>query len=198
MAATDMMMGRFSSIQGTVWSWTSRCISGCIFLQAMGAVYFASRYGRGTSLRPLISSPVYACRDYEKVPLVDAAAVRASFGTPAVPQVFGRDVRLSGWRQRGTRFSFAVSAPDGAVVRLPLFFYPGYAARNEAGREVAVREGRDHLVEVVLPPGGTVVFGRYAGRPGFLWLDVLAVASWGAFAWGCWRRRRAGGSQGAF
>ena len=129
---------------------------------------------------------------------VDAAAVRASFGTPAVPQVSGRDVRLSGWRQRGTRFSFAVSAPDGAVVRLPLFFYPGYAARDEAGREVAVREGRDHLVEVLLPPGGTAVFGRYAGRPWFLWLDVLAVASWGAFAWGCWRRRRAGGSQGAF
>lgn len=129
---------------------------------------------------------------------VDAAAVRASFGTPAVPQVSGRDVRLSGWRQRGTRFSFAVSAPDGAVVRLPLFFYPGYAAWDEAGREVAVREGRDHLVEVVLPPGGTAVFGRYAGRPWFLWLDVLAVASWGAFAWGCWRRRRAGGSQGAF
>lgn len=129
---------------------------------------------------------------------VDAAAVRASFGTPAVPQVSGRDVRLSGWRQRGTRFSFAVSAPDGAVVRLPLFFYPGYAARDEAGREVAVREGRDHLVEVVLPPGGTAVFGRYAGRPWFLWLDVLAVASWGAFAWSCWRRRRAGGSQGAF
>ena len=41
----------------------------------------ASRYGRGTSLRPLISSPVYDCRDYEKVPLVDAAAVRGDDGS---------------------------------------------------------------------------------------------------------------------
>lgn len=102
------------------------------------------------------------------------------------------------WRQLAASAVRRRALVLAAVVRLPFFFYPGYAARDEAGREVAVREGRDHLVEVVLPPGGTAVFGRYAGRPWFLWLDVLAVASWGAFAWGCWRRRRAGGSQGAF
>lgn len=34
----------------------------------------ASRYGRGAALRPVISSPVYDCKDYEKVPCVDAAA----------------------------------------------------------------------------------------------------------------------------
>ena len=41
----------------------------------------ASRYGRGISLRPIISSPVYDCRDYEKVPLMDAAAVRGEDGS---------------------------------------------------------------------------------------------------------------------
>ena len=35
----------------------------------------ASRFGRGTALRPIIDSPVYDCSDFEKVPLVDAAAV---------------------------------------------------------------------------------------------------------------------------
>ena len=34
----------------------------------------ASRFGRGTALKPIISSPAYDCQDYEKVPLVDAAA----------------------------------------------------------------------------------------------------------------------------
>ena len=40
----------------------------------------ASKYGRGTSLRPIITSPVYDCRDYEKVPLADAAAVLGDDG----------------------------------------------------------------------------------------------------------------------
>ena len=41
----------------------------------------ASKYGRGTSLRPIISSPVYDCKDYEKVPLVDAAATLGDDGS---------------------------------------------------------------------------------------------------------------------
>jgi alpha-N-arabinofuranosidase len=44
----------------------------------------ASRYGRGTALRPVISSPVYDCKDYEKVPLVDAAAVLGDDGSLTV------------------------------------------------------------------------------------------------------------------
>ena len=35
----------------------------------------ASKYGRGTSLRPVIKSPTYDCSDYEQVPFVDATAV---------------------------------------------------------------------------------------------------------------------------
>ena len=41
----------------------------------------ASKYGRGTALRPVITSPVYDCRDYEKVPLVDAAGVLGDDGS---------------------------------------------------------------------------------------------------------------------
>ena len=40
----------------------------------------ASKYGRGTALRPIVSSPVYDCKDYEKVPLVDAAGVLGEDG----------------------------------------------------------------------------------------------------------------------
>ena len=40
----------------------------------------ASRYGRGTSLRAVVDSPAYDCRDYERVPLVDAAAVQEDGG----------------------------------------------------------------------------------------------------------------------
>ena len=44
----------------------------------------ASKFGRGTSLRPVITSPVYDCKDYEKVPLVDAAAVLGDDGSLTV------------------------------------------------------------------------------------------------------------------
>ena len=44
----------------------------------------ASKSGRGTALRPVITSPVYDCKDYEKVPLVDAAAVLGDDGSVTV------------------------------------------------------------------------------------------------------------------
>jgi alpha-N-arabinofuranosidase len=44
----------------------------------------ASKYGRGTALRPVLSSPVYDCRDFEKVPLVDAAATLGDDGSVTI------------------------------------------------------------------------------------------------------------------
>ena len=44
----------------------------------------ASKYGRGTALRPVISSPVYDCKDFEKVPLVDAAATLGEDGSVTI------------------------------------------------------------------------------------------------------------------
>ncbi|MBE5779522.1 MAG: alpha-N-arabinofuranosidase [Clostridiales bacterium] len=44
----------------------------------------ASAYGRGTALRPLISSPVYDCSDYEAVPLVDATATLGDDGSVTI------------------------------------------------------------------------------------------------------------------
>ena len=41
----------------------------------------ASCYGRGTSLRALVNSPVYDCRDYDAVPLIDSTAVMGDDGS---------------------------------------------------------------------------------------------------------------------
>jgi len=40
----------------------------------------ASALGRGTALRPVIQSPAYACKDFDQVPLIDAAATMADNG----------------------------------------------------------------------------------------------------------------------
>jgi len=44
----------------------------------------ASKYGRGTALRPIVASPTYDCTDYEKVPLVDATATLADDGSVTI------------------------------------------------------------------------------------------------------------------
>ena len=44
----------------------------------------ASCYGRGTSLRALVNSSVYDCRDYDAVPLIDSTAVMGDDGSVTV------------------------------------------------------------------------------------------------------------------
>ena len=58
----------------------------------------ASTYGRGTALRPLVSSPVYDCKDFEGVPLVDAAATLGEDGSLtvfAINRGMDEDIELS-------------------------------------------------------------------------------------------------------
>jgi len=41
----------------------------------------ASRYGRGTALRPVVQTPTYDCKDYERVPLLDSTATLGDDGS---------------------------------------------------------------------------------------------------------------------
>ena len=59
----------------------------------------ASTYGRGTALRPVLASPVYDCKDYEKVPLTDAAATLGDDGSLtifAINRDLSEDMLLEG------------------------------------------------------------------------------------------------------
>lgn len=44
----------------------------------------ASRYGRGTALKALVSGPTYSCEDYEQVPFIDATATVTEDGSVTV------------------------------------------------------------------------------------------------------------------
>ena len=44
----------------------------------------ASKYGRGTALRPIVHTPVYDCSDYEGVPVLDTMATLADDGSLTV------------------------------------------------------------------------------------------------------------------
>ncbi|MCE5342700.1 MAG: alpha-N-arabinofuranosidase [Eubacteriales bacterium] len=52
----------------------------------------ASRYGRGTALRPLVESPVYDCKDFDAVPLLDTTATLGDDGSVTIFAV-NRDMR---------------------------------------------------------------------------------------------------------
>jgi len=52
----------------------------------------ASLYGRGTALRPVVDSPVYDCRDFEAVPLLDATATLGEDGSVTIFAV-NRDMK---------------------------------------------------------------------------------------------------------
>ena len=58
----------------------------------------ASKYGRGTALRPIVKSPTYDCSDYEQVPYVDATATLGDDGSVtifAVNRSLDEDIELS-------------------------------------------------------------------------------------------------------
>ncbi len=58
----------------------------------------ASRYGRGTALRPVIHAPRYSSADYDDVPLIDAAAVLGddeSVSIFALNRSAGSDIQLA-------------------------------------------------------------------------------------------------------
>ena len=52
----------------------------------------ASRYGRGTALRPVVKTPTYDCKDYENVPTLDATATLGDDGSVTLFAV-NRDLR---------------------------------------------------------------------------------------------------------
>ena len=52
----------------------------------------ASKYGRGTALRPVVNSPLYDCSDYTDVPLVDATATMGDDGSVTIFAV-NRDLK---------------------------------------------------------------------------------------------------------
>ena len=58
----------------------------------------ASLYGRGTALRPVVDSPVYDCRDFSDVPLLDATATLGDDGSVtlfAVNRDLNEDIALN-------------------------------------------------------------------------------------------------------
>lgn len=106
---------------------------------------------------------------------------------PRVTASRGVDVVAAEDAGLGARIS--VRSDDGGTILLNRLNWPGYRASTEDGRTVAVGEGPYGLVELTVPPGGTVVHLEYeipGLRTGLL---VVLVGALAAFAHQLlWRR----------
>ena len=81
----------------------------------------ASRYGRGTALRPVVDSPTYDCSDYSGVPLLDATAVLQEDGSLtlfAVNRDMEDDILLTCDLRAFGKLTVTVPALSWNVIRL--------------------------------------------------------------------------------
>lgn len=106
----------------------------------------ASRHGRGTVLKALVTSPTYACRDYEQVPYIDAIATLESDGSVSVfcvnrdmEEDFSLEIDLSSFSQLQIKEHIVLHHDDVKAVNT-----------EENPKNVCPAQG----------PGGTVENGR--------------------------------------
>jgi|GEM_PF-5551998 len=80
-------------------------------------------------------------------------------------------------KKQGTTIDFSYAVAKDTTAQLPLFYYPGYAAKREDGREIHLHETAEHILLADLPAGEGTVQVAYRGLPVFRAADAVSVAS---------------------
>ena len=113
--------------------------------------------------------------------------------TPNLYRTSDESVRVTAHEKSGSNIDLTLTgATDGAYVEVPLLYYPGYGAKDGAGESLAVEQGANDVVRVLLRGDTTEVRVSYRGLPAFKiasWLSALTLALFIARL--CLRRRRA-------
>ena len=80
--------------------------------------------------------------------------------------------------KRGTAVNFSYNAATSTTVRLPLFYWPGYAARSvQTGSDLPISATNNHIMQVTVPPGTDTVCVHYAGLWWFRIFDIISLLS---------------------
>lgn len=89
----------------------------------------------------------------------------------------GGDLRVSGLSQRGNRMEFDWNGAEGEAVELPLTWYPGYAAVDDAGAELACESGENGILTVRPQSGAGHMTVWYRGLWYFRAGDLVSLAA---------------------
>ena len=108
--------------------------------------FHASKYGRGTALNAITDSPVYSCKDYDKVSYIDAAAVTDDEGNVTVFAV-NRDMEEDFEREIDLRSFGELSIAEHIVMH------------NDDVKAVNTEENPDNVVPTA-GKGGSITDGK--------------------------------------
>ena len=100
-------------------------------------------------------------------------------------------VQVTQYKKRGSNIDVGVSgAKDGSYVEVPLLYYPGYAAKDDQNRELAVVSGNNDVARVMLRDGSSAIRVWYRGMLSFKIATGISAVTLIALLAHLWRRRK--------
>ena len=85
--------------------------------------------------------------------------------------------RVISFERNGTDVVMRYAAGQEGWVQLPVFWYDGYVAEDDAGARCSLKKDDDAQVSVWLPPAAGTVHAWYRGLPWFCVTDALSLIS---------------------
>lgn len=77
--------------------------------------------------------------------------------------------------KNGTTIKLRYSLVHSVVIEIPLLYYEGYVARDYTGTQVELTDGKNHIMEVILPAGNGEIKIWFQGLWYFRFLDFLSL-----------------------
>ncbi len=97
---------------------------------------------------------------------------------------------IQNFKKQGTTLCFDYSSNIPVAIEVPLFYYPGYQAKNSQGETLPLASISQHRLQVQVPAGQSTITITYTGLPIFRIFDALSAIGWLFFLLLLWRQRR--------
>ena len=96
----------------------------------------------------------------------------------------GGGVQIVEYEKDRTNIDLVLSgATEGSWVEVPLLWYPGYKAKDDAGNRLEIVDGDNHVLRVLLENGSTQVHISYTGLWYFRIAELISLLTIGWFIW---------------
>ncbi|MBQ4258982.1 MAG: hypothetical protein IJB84_01800 [Lachnospiraceae bacterium] len=96
----------------------------------------------------------------------------------------GGGAQLVEYEKDRTNIDLVLSgATEGSWVEVPLLWYPGYKAKDNAGNRLEIVDGDNHVLRVLLENGSTQVHISYTGLWYFRIAELISLLTIGWFIW---------------
>ncbi len=91
--------------------------------------------------------------------------------------IIGTEEFISNFEKKGMTVKFTSNAPEPTKIRLPLFYYPVYAAKTSAGENLNLSSGEFHVMYADVPAGKNDVTIKYIGQKSWQNAEFISLAA---------------------